>query len=394
MATPLPLGIPFAPGTGTSPLYVAGRKDELSLIDQALDLIAEPLVQGRLSQSAMSPITIIGPRGVGKTTLLTCAARMAREREMVVVRCPRLRGEDKQAVMRGFVERMLSAYKESPNISDEADLPDNLAVGYDTNLQPSTNYIRVLESMLLEKPVVLLLDEVLHYDVELLGMMLQENQQLIAARRPLAMILAGTPALATRLRQTKVVFASRFQNLRFNLLDAHDACDALEHPLRQCGVKVSDEAITLLVNETDYYPYFLQLVGALAWNAKGEGSEIDLTVAEKAGEALQEGREEYYCKIYDDIMRVNLLHHASKVVAMVEAAAEPLMPEHVVAQLAKASQNITSKEANEIFSKLLDIGLVWCERRAGVVLAIPSFFNYFNERYKRLKASREEMATA
>ena len=384
---------PFTPGTGTSPLHVAGRKDELSLIDQALDLIAEPLIQGRLSQSAMSPITIIGPRGVGKTTLLTCAANMARERKMPVVRCPQLRGEDKQAVMRGFVERMLSAYKECLNISNEADLPDNLAVGYDINLLPSTNYIRVLEAMLQEKPVVLLLDEVMHYDVDLLRMLLLENKQLIAERRPLAMIMAGTPALDARLSQTKVAFASRFQNLRFSLLSNEEACDALEIPLRQCGVKASDEAINLLVRETDHYPHFVQLAGEAAWQAKGKAREIDLEMAAKAHETMQKSRKKYYHRIYEDIREADLLHSASQVVAMVEAAAEPLMPEHVVAQLAKASQGITSKEANEIFNKLLDIGLVWCERRAGVTAAIPSFFTYFKERYLRLEASMEEVAT-
>ena len=382
MAAPLPLGIPFAPGAGTSPLHLAGRREELSLIDQTLNKIAKPLDQGRLRQSPMSPIIIVGPPGVGKTTLLNYAADRADEREIVVVRCPHLRGEDKQAVMCGFVERMLSAYKECLNISDEADLPDNLAVGYDTNLQPGTNYIRVLEAMLLKKPVALLLDEVMYYDVELLEMMLLENKNLIAQRRPLAVIMAGTPALDARLRQTKVMFACRFQDLRFNLLDAQDACDALKKPLQQRGVKASDEAINLLVDETDYYPYFTQLAGAAAWNAKGEATEIDLEVAKKAQEAMQESRTEYYYEIYEDIRAVDLLHPASQVIAIVEAAAESLTPEQVTARLAKASQDIPQGEAKKIFDKLTDLGLVWFDEEAEVKPALPSFFAFFKKQYR------------
>ena len=373
---------PFTPGTGTSPLHVAGRKDELSLIDQALDLIAEPLIQGRLSQSAMSPITIIGPRGVGKTTLLTCAAKMARERKMPVVRCPQLRGDDKPAVMRGFVDRMLGAYKTSHDISGELGMPSVAKAKYSTHIERRETYVKVLESMLLEKGVLLLLDEAMHYDTELLGMVLQEGQQLIADGMPLAMIIAGTPSLDGRLSQVDATFINRVQELRLNLLSTEEACEALENPLRQRGVKISDEAMKLLVSWTDCYPYFIQLAGAAAWNAKGEASEIDLEVAGKAQEGMQKNRKKYYHKIYGDIWEADLLHPASQVIAIVEAAAEPLAPEQVVVRLAKANEDITRKEANEIFKKLLDLGLVWFDEDAEVKPAIPSFFTYFKERYQ------------
>lgn len=382
MATPLPPGIPFAPGAGTSPLHVAGRKDALRLIDQALDMIAVPLVKEKLSRTAMSPITIIGPRGVGKTTLLNCAEDGADERAMQVVRCPHLGGEDKEAAFRGFVARMLGAYKTSHAISGELGLPSVAKARYSTHIERRETYVSVLKEMLKEKPVLLLLDEAMHYDADLLGMVLQEGQQLIAARRPLAMIIAGTPSLGARLRQANATFLNRFQRLRLNLLTAQETCEALEDPLRQCGVKVSDEAIKLLVSWTDYYPYFIQLVGAAAWNAKGDSSEIDLEVAKKAQEAMQESREEYYYEIYEDIREVDLLHPASQVIAMVEAAAEPLAPENAIAQLEKNSPGITRKEANEIFSKLLDLGLVWFERKAGVMPAIPSFFTFFKNQYR------------
>lgn len=390
MAIPLPQGIPFAPGTGTSPLHVAGRKDALRLIDQALDLIAVPLSQGGLRQSAMSPITIIGPRGVGKTTLLTCAAKMARERKMPVVRCPQLRGDDKPAVMRGFVDRMLGAYKTSHDISGELGMPSVAKAKYSTHIERRETYVKVLESMLLEKGVLLLLDEAMHYDTELLGMVLQEGQQLITDGMPLAMIIAGTPSLDGRLSQVDATFINRAQELRLNLLSTEEACEALENPLRQRGVKISDEAMKLLVSWTDCYPYFIQLAGAAAWNAKGEASEINLEVAEKAWEAMQEGREEYYCKIYDDIMRVNLLHHASKVVAMVEAAAEPLLPEQAIEQLEDASKDITFEDAHKIFNKLLDLGLMWFDRKAEIKAAIPSFFTYFRKRYRRWKPAGKD----
>lgn len=382
MAILLPKGTPFAPGTGTSPLHVAGRKDELSLIDQALDLIAVPLVKEKLSRTAMSPITIIGPRGVGKTTLLNCAEDRADEREIVTVRCPQLRGDDKQAAFHEFVERMLGAYKTSHDISGELGMPSVAKAKYSTHIERRETYVKVLESMLLKKGVLLLLDEAMHYDTELLGMVLQEGQQLIAARRPLAMIIAGTPSLDARLSQVDATFINRAQDLRLNLLSAEEACEALEDPLRQHGVKVSDEAMKLLVSWTDYYPYFLQLAGAAAWNAKGEASEIDLEVVGKAQEGMQKNRKKYYHKIYGDIWEADLLHPASQVIAIVEAAAEPLAPEQMVVRLAKANQDITRKEANEIFKKLLDLGLVWFDEDAEVKPAIPSFFTYFKERYQ------------
>ena len=89
-------GTPFAPGAGTIPAYVAGRKAERQTIDKAIAAITSKRTkEGNLANSPMAPITIIGPRGVGKTTLLDLAEKKALEQDVLVitiVQMPDLRG--------------------------------------------------------------------------------------------------------------------------------------------------------------------------------------------------------------------------------------------------------------------------------------------------------------
>ena len=71
---------PFAAGPATEPAYLAGRDQELQTISRALNRITEARDEktGILEMTPLAPIKIVGPRGVGKTTLLKEAAGKGR----------------------------------------------------------------------------------------------------------------------------------------------------------------------------------------------------------------------------------------------------------------------------------------------------------------------------
>ena len=246
----------------------------------------------------------------------------------------------------------------------------------------------VLQTRLRRQPVLLLLDEAMHYDVVSLGDLLQTCQLMIGAKLPLAVMMAGTPALDERLNETKATFIHRCQAMYIHRLSDEATRDALRKPLLDNGVKqVADEALDLMASWTDNYPFFIQLAGEAVWEAmqKAKRNEVDLSLVQGAEAAMQKKRQGYYLRVYGVISKAEALDYASQIIAIVEATASPLTPEEVMEELAAANNGMSSQEARKIFDLLLDNSLIWFLEDGMVRAAIPSFFQYFKARRKRKK---------
>ena len=379
---------PFAPGTATEPPHLAGREEQRKLITEALQLIAEPLVDGSLEHSPLAPIKIIGPRGAGKTTLLHLAGAAARRQGIHVIVNARLRSlAPGSAIDRKLRDGM--DWREW--IPLELSRLFRLGWGFgpanasaEREQQEQETFDIVLQTRLCRQPVLLLLDEAMHYDIASLGDLLQACQQMIGAKLPLAVMMAGTPALDGKLKQTKATFIQRCEEMYIHQLSDEAVRDALRKPLLDNGVAaVADEALDLMASWTDNYPYFVQLAGKAVWKAmRADGrNEIDLALAQSAEAAMQKRRQDYYREVFEVISQAEALDYASQIVAIVEATDSPLPPEKVRAELAAANDGMSNEEARKIFNLLLDNSLIWLADKRRVHPAFPSFFSYFKKEY-------------
>ncbi len=378
---------PFVPGTALEPPHLAGREEQRDIISETLRLIAKPLVGGGLERSPLTPIKIVGPRGAGKTTLLGVAGVEARQQGIHVVNIARLRNLNPDSdIINGLLDGM--------DIREHALLWLNAFYQFSLSIftarrkhYEKRTIARVLQQLLRRKPVLLLLDEAMHYDVTSLGDLLQACQQMLMLKRPLAVMIAGTPALDGRLHQADASFINRCQSIYIHQLSDEAVREALSKPLLDNGVKVADEALDLMAGWTDNYPYFIQLAGREVWKAmrKAKRNEVDLALAQGAEAAMQKERQIYYHSVYEKIADADALDYASQVVAIVEDEDPPLPPEEVAAELAATNDGMSSEEARKIFNLLLDNSLVWFTNDAKVRAAIPSFFQYFKARRKRKK---------
>ena len=379
---------PFAPGTATEPPYLAGREEQRDIISRSLRLIAKPLVDGRLERSPLTPIKIVGPRGAGKTTLLGMAEAEARRQGIHVVDSARMPNLDPSS-------EIISGLLEGMDIREYALLWLNAFYQFCLSIftarrkhYEKQTFARVLRARLRRHPVLLSLDEVMHYDVASLGILLQECQQMIKQKLPLAVMMAGTPALDGKLDQADATFVQRCKSMYIHQISDEAVRDALRKPLLDNGVtKVADEALDLMASWTDNYPFFIQLAGEAVWEAmrKAGRNEVDLALAQGAEAAMQKERQIYYHSVYEKIAEVTALDYASQVVAIVEEAATPLPPEAVRAELAAANDGMSEEKASEVFNLLLDNSLVWFTNDAKVRAAISSFFQYFKARRKLKK---------
>ena len=378
---------PFVPGTALEPPHLAGREEQRKIISKTLRLIAKPLVDGGLERSPLAPIKIIGPRGAGKTTLLGMAETEARRQGIHVVDSARLPSLDPSGrIISGLLKGM--DLRERLLFELGSFVKFSLAIFTAKRKHYEQQTIeRVLQARLRRHPVLLSLDEVMHYDIASLGTLLQECQRMIKQKLPLAVMIAGTPALDDKLDQAKATFAQRFQAMYIHRLIDEAVRDALRKPLLDNGVTVSDEALDLMASWTDNYPFFIQLAGEAVWEAMQDANrkDIDLALAQGAEVAMQKKRQGYYLRVYEVISKAEALDYASQVIAIVEAADTPLTPEEVMEELAAANNGMSSQEARKIFDLLLDNSLVWLAEDGMVRAAIPSFFQFFKARYKRKK---------
>ena len=322
----------------------------------------------------MPPIKIIGPRGSGKTTLLACAKNMAREKKIHVIRCPHMKDVTPGYAYRTLVERMLG----DDEIEKTTSRGFNKVVKAErtTRIKKRETYIKILAALLRKKPVLLLLDEAVHYDEELLGMILQENQQFISDNLPLAMIIAGTPALDRHLSKLDATFINRSEDIYINQLSDEAVREALREPFKKRKVKVDARALELMASWTNNYPYFIQIVGRLVWQVmqQADRSTVDLLLTQEAEPTMQKARDRYYHKVYTDIDRAKLLDQAEQMVDIIESADKALATRSVRERLGEAA-SLDEDQAREVFDKLFDLGLIWL-LDGKVAPALPSFFDY------------------
>ena len=383
---------PFRPGTGSVPDYLTGREPEQALLRQALQDINGPRKgdYGPLRGWAPQPLKIVGPRGVGKTALLGWAKSVVDPKKIDVISLADLPNADSEEAFSEFLGELanIPGFDPKQHVESQAHKYIQIALNWRPGQPAVRGFRQILQERLRIRPLLLLLDEVMHYDADMLGQLLRHGQNLMRDRWPLAIVLAGTPALEAHLDDVDATFIDRAKDIHINRLDPAATRDALSKPFADHGVKVSDEALELMLSWTDDYPFFIQAVGSEVWKAKEDKGrmEVDLALVQSVEQAVHSERVGLYKKIYRRIRKADLLEHASKAVAFIDADPEPPKPEQVIAYLEEGT-SLEFKDALEIYNQLLDAGLFWELNDDRVYPAIPSFFTYFKEEYKQGRKS-------
>ncbi len=364
---------------------MAGRDPEQALLRQALQDITGPRKSdyGPLRGWASQPMKIVGPRGMGKMALLDWTRREAESLDADFARLTHEPNADSDDVF----SALLSKLADIPGL-DRKQIPawesDYLQWAQDWQPgKPALEFETILAIRLRFRPLMLVLDDVLHCDMDMLDLVLNQYQLLASSGWPLALVLVGTPALDSHLIKTKAAFIHRSNNIHINGLDSVATREALSKPFADRGVAVADEALELMASWTDDYPFFIQVVGSKVWDAKKGAAKVDVDLVRSVEQAVHDRRNLFYASIYSMIDDGDeLLECAMKAVAAIEAAPKPLTPRQVRTRMAEGT-DLSSKDARKTFNQLLDIGLFWVTGDVEVHAAIPSFFNYLKKIYER-----------
>ena len=384
---------PFAPGAGTVPKHVVGRRDEFKLLNRALQRIAPSEVQknGLLEETSMTPLVLTGPRGVGKTLLLTWMEEQAQEQGIHVARLAHVKnltaGDAMGRLLKDIAGKDNLLLKWLKKIKVLKFFFHDAGVAVDLR-EAADNYAEVLEARLRKGPMVLLMDEAHHYEENIMGFMLQIGQRLISAKHPLVMLLAGTPDLRSYLMNIEATFMARSERIYINLLATDESKSGLSKPFTVRGIEVEPEALEMMWSMTDNYPYFVQLVGSEVWEAlpKGGQRRVDVALVEKVREGISHKRRDFYSLIYDEMSARELTSYALQAAETINRQEDAKAERETIEQdLRQKHSDLDAKKAREIVDRLQWLGFIWQGSKGKMEAGIPSFFTY-------LQAKKQEVA--
>ena len=120
-----------------------------------------------------------------------------------------------------------------------------------------------------KRPLAVLLDEAHTLDREVGRMLLNASQQ-VRDEAPFLLVLAGTPGLPAHLGTMNASFWSRLDEgrLGIGLLSAAAARAALVVPLAAHGVSIDAATLDVAVEDSQCYPYFIQVWGRALWQQR------------------------------------------------------------------------------------------------------------------------------
>jgi hypothetical protein len=277
---------PYAPGAGTPPPELAGR-------DGILDRAAIALDRIRAGRSARSLI-LYGLRGVGKTVLLNRIRIDAEAREIVAVnmeapeerslpallapalRAALIRLDRIQAAtagvrkalraLAGFVSALKMKHGDI-EVALDVDPEKGLADSGDLNSDLSELMIAVGKAAAEKKTaIVLFIDELQYVPEEQLAALITALHAASQAQLPVTMVAVGLPQLLGQTGRAKSYAERLFEFVSIDQLDKEAAITALRVPAEKENVKFKPAAITVILDQTHCYPYFLQEWGKYSWN--------------------------------------------------------------------------------------------------------------------------------
>ena len=260
---------PFKPTAGMTPPVLIGRE---TVIDDFMDGLDEgPGAPGRLMR-------ITGPRGSGKTVLLTQLGDIANDRGWTVVnvsgREPLCASIQEQLAHDTRI-RSLDIRISLPVVSAEAHLGGPAEeLSFREVLTRATRSLTSHGSGLL-----ITVDEVQDASRDEMATIATSVQYMIRQQQNISLLFAGiTTGVLDLLNGKGITFLRRAKAEELASIPTYEVARALRKTIETSGLLVDDDALSYAAGQTHGYAYLIQLVGYYDWREGRRHSRESVTI--------------------------------------------------------------------------------------------------------------------
>lgn len=310
---------PFAPGAGAPPPELAGR-------DSILEDATLAVQRNKGGKSARSFI-YVGLRGVGKTVLLNEVQVIAEQEDALtdfievskneplsviiiatmraaLLKLDRLKGVSEKVkqglrVLKSFVGAVKMTYQDvefSLDVDSETGVADSGTLSRDL----SELFVAAGEAAESRKSsIVILIDEIQNLPKEEFEALIMAVHRVDQKQLPVLIVGAGLPLLVKLSGDAKSYAERLFEYPRIGALSSEDVRLALAGPLEESGVKINADAVDLILEKTQGYPYFVQEWGYQAWNTATKSPITGVDVEKCSKVAIQRLDQNFFHSRYE-----------------------------------------------------------------------------------------------
>ena len=379
-----PIVNPFAPGAGTRPPELAGR-------DELLEAARIALARIRIGRPSKSTL-MVGLRGVGKTVLLdriredaesqgmhALSVEAPEGRSLPSILAPPLRRAllrlSRRAAARRLAQRGLRAlagfanalkvkyqdieigldFEPEPGLADNGDLEIDLQ----DLLQTVGEAARADDSC-----VALIIDELQYVAEDELAALITALHRASQRHVPVTMIGAGLPQIRGRMGRAKSYAERLFEFPEIAALSPEDAKLAIAKPVMAEGARIEPDALDLIIERTQCYPYFLQEWGKQTWDV-AESSPITSADVEAASILAVAGLDQSFFLVRFDRLTPSEKRYLR---AMAELGPGPHRSGAIAQMIGRRATSLGPTR-----SQLINKGMVWSPSHGDTAFTVPMF---------------------
>ncbi|MBQ9001731.1 MAG: ATP-binding protein [Eggerthellaceae bacterium] len=356
---------PFTPVFGKVPPYMAGRQDVIGPITQALE-------EG--SNSPDIATLLVGPRGSGKTALLSYLAVEAQGRGWVAANV---------TASRGMLDDVVQQCREgASHLLEEKDGSrltgiqlGSVSLQWERGVQNPPNWRSLMNGITdeLAKTDTGLLITVDEVDPRLEEMrhLVEVYQHFMRENRKVALVMAGLPHnVSLMVSKYTTTFLRRAARHTLGPVPDYEIAEAFRLTVLQGGREIEPDALAAATEAIQGFPFMFQLVGYRAWNASpGErGVSIDDV---RAGIVM--AKAELKSRVFDATLSTLANGDIAFLAAMLEDEGDTLQSD-MARRLNKSSSHVSTYKR-----RLLDEGVIEEPRRGRLRFCLPGFREFLLE---------------
>ncbi len=357
---------PFTPTFGIVPPVLAGRDKLLGDMDRAFD---------NWPGDPNLCTILIGPRGSGKTAMLSCIGDVAMENGWIVADTTASNGMLEDILQRAIDVAAEVVGKETERHITGAEIGNVLGLSWTVETVGQANW-RSRMSELLRKlsarniGLLITIDEV-RPDIEEMVTFAQVYQLLIREGAKVALVMAGLPIYVSELlADDGTTFLRRARQQYLERIPDSDVRSAFRQTVETGGKQIEPTALETAVRASDGFAYLMQLVGYEMWNASGDKPTISET---NACEGVEHAKADFRTGVLSNTYR-ELSDGDIRFLRAMLIDQDSSSVSDIAARMMKTPGYVSTYK-----KRLLQAGVIEEAGRSKVTFAIPMFREFLEE---------------